>query len=207
MKDNRCTFRREVSELRTMGILRNMFLRHRSYLLDGKNLRHSGFTMIEMMTVIVVAGILVASGIFVLTRTGEHYRMRSTAMMLRQEMALSRQLAKEKGRAYGFVFGNDKWHRVYLSQSGDTVLESTTELPGDLSFGVQSGVNKRVDGSANPPASGIDFPDGAVFFFKRGATPGELYITSGRETKAIEVNSLGNPRVYDWDGYNWKKQN
>ncbi len=166
-----------------------------------------GFTLVEVMTVVVIAGILIASSLFVLHRTGSHYRLRTATLMLRQEMALTRQLSKERGRDYGISFSEGKWHKIFLSESGDTVLETTVDLPANISFGLQPGVTAKVSGSGSPPIDGIDFINSAVIFFNRSATPGVVYLTSGDETKAIEINSLGNPRIYDWnsDGSNWKK--
>ena len=167
----------------------------------------NGFTMLEMMSVVVIASILLVSGVFVLNSAGNHYRLRSATMMIRQDMALARQLTKEKGHDYGISFNTTQWKRIYLTSSGDTVEEKSSELPHGVTFGFQSGINKKVDGtSTTPPANGIDFTSNAVVFYPRTATQGAVYLTTGDETKTIEISSLGSPRVYDWDGYNWKKQ-
>jgi len=168
--------------------------------------KESAFTLMEMMVVIVIAGILTAGSIFVLTKTGRYYKLRETVAILHSDCTLMRQYAEEKSATHAIAFTATGW-KTLIIDNGVHII-SSNDFPNQVRLGYTGSISKKADGSSgSPPTDGIDFPSDTIFFYKtRSASPGAVYFTNGDETRAVLVNSIGMAQVLIWDGGNWKEQ-
>jgi len=157
--------------------------------------------MLEMMMVVTVMMIMTVGTIFVLTSMGNYYKLKTTTMRIKSDIALARQYSLEKNRAYGILFDSRNWYFYSVNDDGSLDTIMVNEIPGQVSLGAKS--NDPIDTPI--PSSGIQFTSNRVQFTpRRGANPGILYLTNGKDDSAITVNSLGRSKILVYDGENWK---
>ncbi|MFP4458218.1 MAG: Tfp pilus assembly protein FimT/FimU [Candidatus Zixiibacteriota bacterium] len=170
------------------------------------NKQKYGMTILEIMTVIVIAGIIFSIGYFIMAKSGADFRLKSGSRSLRHDIALARQYAKERGSNYGIAFDDGSWYVFTIAENGDTIIESDFEMPHDIQIGTTNDVNQKVSGTGTLPADGIDFPSDRIVFMQRAAVPGVIYLNNGEDNKAVEVNVLGNTRIYTWRENSWNQE-
>lgn len=170
-----------------------------------------GFSLVELMVVIVIVGILLGIGIPLTSRTINDARIRGTADRLAQNMREARERAVARGHQVALVFGSTgnqlNSSTVYLLSPADTV---STENYGDCNLGLRPAnppTSRPPDSlQAGAPAGGIDFAGNqALFSPQGGCSPGAIYLFSrdGRVQMAVTVNFNGRVRTWRWDNGAW----
>ncbi len=179
-------------------------------------IERSGITVVEVMVVVAIVGILVASSFFILRSMGSHLRLSGVALEFKQSCSLARQLALEKNRTYMIRCFPDSTPQLWWITRVDSVGYFTNIQRDTLHPSIRFGVGDDVTGSGsittgpdgNPlPDDGVSFPANALAFMPRRGAPvtGAVYFTNGRETRAVLVNVFGSAQVMQYAGSgNWK---
>ena len=168
-----------------------------------------GVTLLEIVTIIVIAGILVASLFFILRPFGNKLRLSGAALKLKQDLSFARQRALETGSDCAVEFfpdSNPQYWRIMRSESGTLwVEEGRTELPRQIRFGVGKDVSASL-GLGAIPSDGISFPGNRVVFGPRSgaSSAGTVYFTDGDKTVAVNVNTVGTAIVRKFQNGGWE---
>ncbi|RKZ25334.1 hypothetical protein DRQ26_06055 [bacterium] len=179
-----------------------------------KLLKHRfGVTITEVMVIVVILGILVASTSFILRRVGRHFRLTGAATQFKQDCTLARQMALEKNKTFLVRCFPDStpqfWQIFRVDSAGffSTDNRWRYELHRLIYFGVGSDVSGSTGPDGNPiPSDGVSFPANALALMpRRGAPqPGVVYLTDGTETRAVLVNSMGSATVMQYKNGSWQ---
>ncbi|MBN1755087.1 prepilin-type N-terminal cleavage/methylation domain-containing protein [bacterium] len=165
----------------------------------------NGMTLIEIMVVVVIIGVIAAGATFSMRRAADYYRLRSGTVSITQSIQYINQFALEKNKPFGLKFENDSIKVFYVVDT-DTIHESSEPLPINIKFGYLDNVTAGLKGVTIPP-NGVDFPNGVLVAYPhKGASKGTVYFNSPRESRAINVNSMGVPRVFIWGNGVWNEQ-
>lgn len=170
-----------------------------------------GVTLTEVMVVVVIIGILVASTSFIMQRIGRHFRLTGAATQFKQDCALARQMALEKNKTFLIRCFPDStpqfWQIFRVDSTGffSTEIKWRHELHRLIRFGIGDDVTTGTGPDGNPiPSDGVSFPANALALVPRQGAPqpGVVYITDGTQTRAVLVNIIGSATVMQYDG-NW----
>lgn len=149
-----------------------------------------GFTLVELMVTIVVAGLILAIGVPAFSTIGATLRHREVREALKQRLQGARQAAVTRRRPVIVSFGDGvrtaeiTTYRVHVDANADGVLQpaessSSYRLPHGTSLGT-SGLD--------PVDTLIFAPSGAL---RRGTTGGRLYVSGGRIPDTLAVAATG----------------
>jgi type IV fimbrial biogenesis protein FimT len=163
---------------------------------------HRGFTLIELMTAITIAALLLAVGIPSFATVMENSRLRSAAFELVSDLALARTEAVRRSRAVsvctttnGSTCENSGWAsaRIVFTDGGavgqvdgdDAVLLTSEALPDSVTIDAASG------GFGN---STISFDGGGRII---GPTNDDSvrFCTPGRDARLLRVQRPGNATI------------
>jgi len=173
-----------------------------------------GLSLMEVMTVIIITGILLATSFFVLKGVGNKMHLNGTAINAKQDLLLARTMALEGGtnRAIDFSSGTipEYWTiSRFDSDSGVWIEVFRRNLPSKIKLGKPNGVTTGPDGSTIP-ADGVSFSGNKLVFTPRQGTTssGTIYFTfrddpKTSDLKAVEVNAAGKAVVFTYDGTKW----
>lgn len=164
---------------------------------------NTGYTFVELMVVLVVAGILLLMGAQDFKAQASRRRLRHTSHQIVSHLRLIRQKAITEGKTLSIQFSPDI-QKYDLPGFGDQTLPQT------VFFGASEGIQKipkNRDGT--PPNDGISFKKDRVTFQPNGTyagVGGSIYLTNDTdqsETMAITVNMTGRVKLYKWSGDAW----
>jgi len=170
-----------------------------------------GFTLIELMVVMAIIGVIMILAVPNFTQMQARGRISAGAKGMAQDLMQIRERALVRGLGHEVIFDMVS-HRTYTASYTDSIAHSfvyklSGVAGGNLIFGAATGVSGYPpEGTGDPPADGVDFlNDKLVFDSRGGATSGVVYVTDGKQTYAIGVNTLGKIRVYNYAGSGtWK---
>lgn len=176
-------------------------------------MKGKGFSLLEILVVLIIVGILFAVAIPISSRMISDARIRGATNQLAQNMREARERAVSRGHQVILVFDTLGTSRrlslttVYVQAVWDTVLRETYDN-SNLGLRPTNPPNSRPpDGlPAGAPAGGIDFTGNqAVFSPQGGCTPGAIYFHSrdGKFQTAVSVNLNGRVRTWRWDNGAW----
>jgi len=176
-----------------------------------------GVTLIEIIAVIAIIGIMLGfsywGGRTWITRNrlkNAAYRLRGTIMDLR-----IRAISAQMKTGIKFDPANDSYTVFKIAEDTlnpgdyDTTMQVTEALGTKINFGA-TGIQSISGGS--PPADGVAFnnpsDDNIIVFNPFGAceTPGEIYITDGKDFYGLLINSTGKVRIFKWTGSGWYEE-
>ncbi|MEO0184581.1 MAG: prepilin-type N-terminal cleavage/methylation domain-containing protein [candidate division WOR-3 bacterium] len=163
-----------------------------------------GFTLIEMMVVIVIIGVVIALAVPNFAGMQARARIKAGAYEVAQDLRQIRERALSISREYSVDRADARTYVVTSPEGNTYTYKLGGSTGGNLRFGVGANYAGGVPPEANAPsapADGFDFlPTGTLIFNARGgANKGVVYVTDGRTNYAIGINSLGKVRVYQYN--------
>lgn len=181
------------------------------------NQNERGFSLLETAVVVALAAVVVAFATPKLINAMRDYRLETGARQLTDLMNKAKAQAVANNRTTSIVVdtANRRIGILALNNNGDTMRTDYVNLPQGISFAMPSGVTAPVTGA--PTASAVSFPaqgtSTTVFeqnFTSRGfpavTTAGQinvLYLTNGRNYRAVVLNSVGGLRTFRWESSQW----
>jgi len=181
-----------------------------------KKTKSKGFTLVELMVVIVLIGIIIAIAIPNFADMQTTARIRAGAQEVAQDFRQLRERALGQGINIIVTFNivNNREYTVTYTDNAGIPHSNTDKLGGStggqLHYGVASDMSTPV---LSPPGEGndgigdgVDFEAGGntlILDSRGGATHGIVYITNGKKSTAVGINSLGKVRVYQGKNNIW----
>ncbi|MEK6744785.1 MAG: GspH/FimT family pseudopilin [Nitrospirota bacterium] len=169
-----------------------------------RNLGRKGFTMLEMLTVMIIMGVVISIALSSFFGYLVRIKLRNTVELVAADIRQARWLARTRSVPCTIVF--DTASQAYVISG-----EKSSVLPEGLRFGIDPSVSgKPSDPYSAPPQDGVSFDSGNkknfARFFPSGtvAPTGAVYITDGKETMAITVAITGRPKIWkSCGGHRW----
>jgi prepilin-type N-terminal cleavage/methylation domain-containing protein len=161
---------------------------------------HRGFTLIEVMVIIILIGIILLFAIPNFASIQRRARIRAGAQEIGQDLRSVRERALASGQNfYAVKDGSNKSYHVYLPDGSQQTRNLGATTGGNLRFGTTNagtGIPEDPDGMVGS----FDFVTGdTLWFLPRGSmSRGAIYLTDGKDDYAVGVTSLGMIRVYAW---------
>jgi prepilin-type N-terminal cleavage/methylation domain-containing protein len=155
-----------------------------------------GFTLGELMTVVVVMAVLMAIGVPQLRDHVQRSRLRRAAEVVDADLRQARWTARMTGQVCRVVFN---------AGSGTYTINGSTfaRIPEGVRFGVDPSVTgKPKQPYSAPPSDGVSFDMGGsknqARFYPNGvvAPTGSVFLTNGKETMAVTVAITGRPKLW-----------
>ncbi len=203
---------------------------NRHQILDRKSISEKGFTLVELMVVIVI--IAVVAGFTMTEINSSSYRLKGAAQTLRAKMQQAKLLAvKENCMAYvdfdlNGSGGIDSFYTIWQDLDGDgsydtgvtpPELVGTVNLPQRIAFGAvasgDGGPTKSASntGSTAPTTNIVSFSGDSIRFSPQGTgSQGWAYLHAPGDdsagTYAVGSNNVGRIRTRKWvtNGNKWR---
>jgi prepilin-type N-terminal cleavage/methylation domain-containing protein len=161
-----------------------------------RGLGRKGFTLTELMMVMVVMGILSAISYASLHSHLKRVKLRNAAEAVAADMRQAWWMARASSAACTVIFDTE--------QQGYTITGlHHASLPDGIRFGVDPAVSGKPSAPYEaPPQDGVSFDSGSsrnrTRFQPTGtvAPTGSVYLTDGKETMAVTVAITGRPKIW-----------
>lgn len=167
-----------------------------------KGLGRKGFTLMELMTVMVIMGTLCAIAYSSLHGYLKRVKLRNAAQAVAADMRQAWWLARVNSTACTVIFDTEQQRYTI------TGLHHAS-LPEGIRFGVDPTVSGKPSAPYEaPPQDGVSFDTGSsrnrTRFQPTGmvAPTGSVYLTDGKETMAVTVAITGRPKIWKSCGGN-----
>jgi prepilin-type N-terminal cleavage/methylation domain-containing protein len=158
--------------------------------------KEKGFTMLEMLVVLAIAGTLVSIAASAFHSYQERTRLRSAIETMGAHIRQARWDARMQSAKSTIVFD-------VVSSSYTINGKVAATLPRGIRFGADPSVTgKPGQPYSPPPADGVSFDMGGskniARFYPTGAVSptGSVFLTDGRATMAVTVAITGRPKLW-----------
>ena len=161
-----------------------------------------GFTLIEVVVVIIVLSVMVSLGVSTMGPQIDHYRLNTAAKETISSLRKGSQIAITQNANQTATFINN----ADPTRDQTNIAGVLRNLPLGITYGV-GGVGAPVNGTSDVgggaiPGDGITFT-GNNITFQSNRIPdeaGEIYLTNSRgENLAVSVNLVGRIRCWRWE--------
>jgi general secretion pathway protein H len=163
--------------------------------LRSSRLSSAGFTLLEILVVIVIVGILTGTVIFSFTGADAEQRLKGAAHNLAARVELARQHALQRNREWGIYIERDGYRFAEFDQEAGkwVVRENRPFAQSSLPDAVE--LRLKTEGVGELPfADGKDLPQ-IVVFSSGEVTPFTIYLEPDWDTLRWLVSSDGISRV------------
>ncbi len=166
--------------------------------------RTNGFTLIELMVVIVIIGVMLLIAVPNFARMQSQARIRAGAQEIAQDFRQIRERALGLSGRFLITLTDNRNYQVLHPDGHTTLYRLGKTTGGNVYFGatIAAGTPPEANGPMIP-GNGWDFPGGLSLESRGSASKGVAYITDGREDFAIGVNPLGKIQVYQYENGVW----
>lgn len=177
-----------------------------------KDLQCKGFSLLELLFVLCIAGILATIATPVFSTWIPDYRLRGMAKELYADMHLAKMRSIKENDKYRIVFNTgEKNSYNFIKADGaieKTVLFNPEDSDSFVSFGCGDAKKDATKAGDTPPSDGVSYTDNAVTFNPRGTgTSGYVYLANSKGSSyAVGTLSSGVIFIKKWDSKNqaWK---
>ncbi|MEW6736977.1 MAG: prepilin-type N-terminal cleavage/methylation domain-containing protein [Acidobacteriota bacterium] len=188
-------------------------------LLAQKNSTRAGFTLVEVLLTLLVAGLLVLIALFLYQRSARRFVLQDEAIALATRLEQAKTLAQSQNREYRIVFNTNGYTPAVNTPATSTwnpaiaISEQEILLNPRVVYGFSGTINTSPTDQpcTSPPCPPL--ASAQIRFNSRGfpvdtpsdATPtapradNAVYLTDGLESFAVTVNILGYVRVWVFD--------
>jgi prepilin-type N-terminal cleavage/methylation domain-containing protein len=170
-----------------------------------KDLHCTGFSLLELLFVLCIAGILATIATPVFSTWIPDYRLRGMAKELYADMHLAKMRSIKENAIYKIVFttgGNES----YSFKKADGTIEKTVLFNPDdsdstVTFGFGDATKDATKAGGSPPSDGVSYAGNTATFNPRGTgTSGYVYLTNSKGSSyAIGTLSSGVIHIKKWD--------
>ena len=176
-------------------------------------MKHKGFTLVELMVVVTIAGILLGMALFSVGPMIARMNANSDAKKIAQLMRDAQEKSISKGIPVMVTFTVSGTHinalTQYLTNPPTTAtFEKFTNTISGLVPGSPPGKQvPDLDTTIAPSATGIGFTNGQLLFNPSGGTttPQAIYIYNRNIQCAVSVNANGRVRDWKWRTNQWSQ--
>ncbi|NLD36606.1 MAG: prepilin-type N-terminal cleavage/methylation domain-containing protein [Desulfatiglans sp.] len=170
-----------------------------------KDLMCKGFSLLELLFVLCIAGILATVATPVFSTWIPDYRLRAIAKELYADMHLAKMRSIKENDKYKIVF-NTEANNSYSFIRADGVIEKTVFFnpaasDSIVAFGYGKAIKDATKTGGSPPADGVSYAGNAVTFNPRGTgTSGYVYLANSKGSSfAVGTLSSGVIHIKKWD--------
>lgn len=164
-----------------------------------------GFTLVELITTVLILGVLASFAIPAFSNWLPDYRLRNTAQELYSNMQLIKMIAIKENNIYRLVFTSGD-NDFYIMERPDGTVEKTINLNHDESscdvfFGCGDATKAATVSGGPVPDDGVSYTYNKATFNSRGlGKSGYIYLTNGKGTAyAVGTWSSGIIVLKKWD--------
>ncbi len=170
-----------------------------------KDLQRKGFSLLELLFVLCIAGILATIAAPLFSTWIPDYRLRGAAKGLYADMHLAKMSSIKENDKYKIVF-NTEGSASYSFKKAEGTVEKMVLLNPDASdnsirYGCGDATKDATKAGNSPPSDGVSYADNAVTFNPAGTgTSGYVYLTNGKGSSyAVGTLSSGVIHIKKWD--------
>jgi type II secretion system protein H len=159
--------------------------------------RHSGFTIIELLTVVAMIGLMAAMGVPAIKSFSRSTDVKATATQIAADAWFARQRAIATSNPHSIRFDPEgNRYRVFRDDGNGTASDAAN---GEIDTGEQVLIDRHIDSRFNISYVNLDPTDAAIFMpkgtLKPGTGGGQLTITAENSSRTVFIRPSGMCKV------------
>jgi prepilin-type N-terminal cleavage/methylation domain-containing protein len=167
--------------------------------------KQTGFTLLELLTTMVVAAVLLGIAIPTFAVWLPNYRLKNAALDVFSNFQQAKMMAVRANDSHSLVFdpGNNRYE---IQDSGGGVVKSVSldqyGDPGEVTFGGGDATKDATTFGGGLPGDGVSYGSETVTFNARGlGNAGYVYLENAKGTAyALGTESSGLIKMRKWNG-------
>ncbi len=155
--------------------------------------RQTGYTLIELLAIVAIVGILLATSIPAFKSFSQSSGLKSSALRLATDLWLARQKAIATSQAHSIIFDPDLNEYVIFIDDGNGQPEDRAD--GEIDTGEEILATRELGDDYEFSEIDLDPPGVVVFLpkgtLKSGTTGGHITISNADRSRTIEIRPSG----------------